>query len=127
MAGHETGTEEGYVMDRLTIPMGVSSSSPVRCYNSGTSGGGGRMPMTERRQPTGTPTDPPLRRIRLEAGISQTELARRSGVARTRINEYETGGKDFANATLRTARRLADALDTTIDRLLPDNRDKGKD
>ncbi|MBT1164650.1 helix-turn-helix transcriptional regulator [Bifidobacterium felsineum] len=68
-----------------------------------------------------------LRKTRVEKGVSQTELAERSGVARPRIVEYETGRKDFMNATLKTARRLADALDTSIDRLLPDKPDEEKE
>ena len=54
-------------------------------------------------------------------GLSQAELARRSGVARTRIIDYEKGRIDLANATVRTAGRLAKALGTTIDRLAGDD------
>lgn len=62
-----------------------------------------------------------LRLARIEAGLSQAELARRSGVARTRIIDYEKGRIDLANATVRTAGRLAKALGTTIDRLAGDD------
>ena len=54
------------------------------------------------------------------AGLTRAELARRTGVAATRISEYarpRPGRADPANMTLRTARALARALGVTIDAL----------
>lgn len=53
-------------------------------------------------------------------GPARAELARRTGVAATRISEYarpRPGRADPANMTLRTARALARALGVTIDAL----------
>ncbi|MCJ7829387.1 MAG: XRE family transcriptional regulator [Dehalococcoidia bacterium] len=50
-----------------------------------------------------------LRRLRLEAGLSQRELARRSGVDREYICQIEAG--KTKSMTLRLAQRLAKGLD----------------
>jgi len=49
-----------------------------------------------------------LRRLRLEAGLSQRELAKRSGVDREHINQIEAN--KTKSMTLRTAERLAKGL-----------------
>jgi len=49
-----------------------------------------------------------LRRLRLEAGLSQRELAKRSGVAREHINQIEAN--KTKSMTLRTAEALAKGL-----------------
>lgn len=59
-----------------------------------------------------------LQQARAKTNLSQTELARLSGVPRPRIVEYENGRKDFMNATIRTADKLAKAMNTSIDRLI---------
>lgn len=54
------------------------------------------------------------------AGLTRAELARRTGIAASRISEYarpRPGHTDPANMTLRTARALARALGVTIDAL----------
>lgn len=66
------------------------------------------------------------------AGLTRAELARRTGIAASRISEYarpRPGHADPGNMTLRTARALARALGVTIDDLydtmamrIPENR-----
>lgn len=52
-----------------------------------------------------------LKRLRLERGLSQVDLWQASGVHHVTIARIETGN---AKASLRTIRRLADALDLSI-------------
>jgi transcriptional regulator with XRE-family HTH domain len=60
-----------------------------------------------------------LKRLRELAGLSQSELARRSGVRRPIINMLESGAR--TGLTAESARRLARALDITVDYLLGDS------
>lgn len=65
--------------------------------------------MTKR---TPSPADgATLRRLRLAAGWSQQELARRSGVGQASIQKLESGEK---TVTLPTARRLCVALNSSL-------------
>lgn len=59
-----------------------------------------------------------LREIRIEKGLSQSELARRSRVHRVSICRYEAGVK---KPSVDTVVRLADALGVTTDELLRDS------
>lgn len=52
---------------------------------------------------------------RHRAGLTQHELAKRSGIRQSTISEYERGKRRL---TLRTAMRLAEALGTEPERLL---------
>ena len=56
-----------------------------------------------------------LRRFRERAGLSQHELARRSGVSRSAIAGVETG--DRGDLSLENTIKVADALGITIDAL----------
>lgn len=58
-----------------------------------------------------------LRRHRLLAELSLTELAQRTGLSRTTIHLLERGHQ---HPSLVTAQRLARALETTVDVLFPD-------
>ena len=60
--------------------------------------------------------DPPLRVWREFRNLSQTALARASGVSRVQIVELEAGRNSGAVHTLR---KLADALDAAEDDLIP--------
>lgn len=53
-----------------------------------------------------------LAAIRSDKGITQTELAQRSGVSRTLINQLETGVRDVI--TTKTMIKLSKALETPI-------------
>jgi transcriptional regulator with XRE-family HTH domain len=55
-----------------------------------------------------------LREKRKEVGISQEELAQRSGLHRTVISDHERGRAD---PQLQSIAKLADALDTTVSEL----------
>jgi transcriptional regulator with XRE-family HTH domain len=57
-----------------------------------------------------------LRRLREKAGMSQLDLAKRSGVAQGYISELEAGQKD--NPTLPTLRKLAAALRVKVTDLI---------
>ncbi len=52
-----------------------------------------------------------VRRLREQAGVSQTELAERSGVVQSAISDYERGKKEPAFSTLQ---RLATAVDLDV-------------
>lgn len=54
-----------------------------------------------------------LKQIREEKGLSQIELAEKSGVSRVTISMLETGTQK--NTTANTLLRLSEALDVTID------------
>jgi transcriptional regulator with XRE-family HTH domain len=56
-----------------------------------------------------------LRRIRLKAGLSQEELARRAGVHRTYVGGVERGER---NPTVVTLRKLADGLGVKPEEIL---------
>ena len=58
-----------------------------------------------------------VRRRRLAAGLSQEQLADRSGLHRTYISMIERG---LRTATVQTVAKLADALSTTGSELLRD-------
>lgn len=49
-----------------------------------------------------------IRQLREERGLTQTELARKSGLAQPTLSELERGSK--TNPSLKVLRRLADAL-----------------
>ncbi|WP_206664118.1 helix-turn-helix domain-containing protein [Thermomonospora catenispora] len=71
---------------------------------------------------TGTPSGPPLdliaaaiRRERERAGLSLTELARRSGLAKSTLSQLESGS---GNPSVETLWALSVALDIPVSRLI---------
>lgn len=56
-----------------------------------------------------------LRAIRLERGLTQTQVAERLGVTQARYGHYETG---YRGVTLKLIPSLAEALETSIEDLL---------
>jgi len=64
------------------------------------------------------PTESPLKRIRLQRQLSQTQLARLSKVKLRNIQCYEQGDVDVANAKAETLYALAKTLDCSIEDLL---------
>ena len=60
--------------------------------------------------------EPPLRVWREFRGLSQSELARASGVNRVQIVDIEA---DRNSGSVRTLRKLADVLSVTVDDLIP--------
>ena len=59
-----------------------------------------------------------LKRIRTEAGLSQSKLAEASGVSVRMIQHYEQRVKDINAAAAVTVYRLAQALDCTVEDLI---------
>jgi transcriptional regulator with XRE-family HTH domain len=59
-----------------------------------------------------------LKRIRETAGLSQSQLARLSGVSLPMIQKYEAGIRDINVAQALTLYKLAQALNCTIEELL---------
>lgn len=59
-----------------------------------------------------------LRELRRQRGLTQAELAQRADVHQTTISDIEIGG--VKNPTLDVARRIAKALDVSVDELFPD-------
>lgn len=62
---------------------------------------------------------------RRQAGLSQTELARRTGLRQSWISDLERGHYDVRNMTLRNAARLAAALHVHAEDLLDDEQPTG--
>ena len=61
-----------------------------------------------------------LKEIREKRGLTQKELAKKSGINFRMISQYEQGIKNLNNARLITILKLANALDTSIFYLLTD-------
>lgn len=57
-----------------------------------------------------------LKRLRVEKGLSQQELADLSGMSKNHISRMENGGQD--NPNIRTVVAIASALDVTVDDLI---------
>lgn len=53
-----------------------------------------------------------LKKLRLQSGLSQAELAQKAGMSQQAISDYETSRK---NPSLLAAERIATGLDTTVD------------
>lgn len=53
-----------------------------------------------------------LKKLRLQSGLSQTELAAKAGMSQQAISDYETSRK---NPSLLVAEKIAIGLDTTVD------------
>ncbi len=59
-----------------------------------------------------------LKRIRIKAGLTQKELAKKSDVNFRMIQHYEQGDKDLNRAAVETVIKLARALDCNITDLI---------
>lgn len=71
-----------------------------------------------------------VRRARLAAGLTQTELGRRAGITQSVVSAYESGRREPALSTLArlieaTGARLAVSVEPRSDRELPDT-DRGR-
>ncbi|MFW6089435.1 MAG: helix-turn-helix domain-containing protein [Gemmatimonadota bacterium] len=62
-------------------------------------------------EPAG-PIGPQIRRLRIEQGLTQAEVAERTGTSAPTMHRYETGWDRFQIATLR---RIAEALGATLE------------
>lgn len=60
-----------------------------------------------------------IKEFRMTRGWTQSELARKSSVSQSFINALESGSKD---ATSKTLRKLAEALEVTISDLLGESK-----
>lgn len=69
-----------------------------------------------------------LRELRQRRGLSQRELASKSGVSHINIAQFETGKRSIRSASLDTAIRLCDALRVANPRkLLEDSTESPKE
>lgn len=59
-----------------------------------------------------------LARRRAELGLTQAQLARRAGVPRQVVSNFENGWRSFRSSRVSTAVKLARALDCNIEDLL---------
>lgn len=59
-----------------------------------------------------------LQRIRKEQGLSQSALARKSGLSVRLIQDYEQGHKNINRASADTVRTLSEALCTTMESIM---------
>lgn len=53
-------------------------------------------------------------------GMTQKQLAKLTGLPQSRISEYESGAFSTMSMTIRTAKKIADALGCTIGDLMLD-------
>jgi DNA-binding transcriptional regulator YiaG len=60
----------------------------------------------------------PLAYYRTKAGLSQSQLAEKSGVSVRVLQNYEQGERDLAKAAAGTVVRLAQAVGVTVEELL---------
>ena len=60
----------------------------------------------------------PVRVWREHRGLSASELARHASVSSAHISAIESGASTGSTGSVQTLRRIADALDTTIDTLV---------
>ena len=51
-----------------------------------------------------------LRDLRIKQGLTQQQLAEKSGIQRVNVAQFESGTRDLSNASLVTVLRLADTL-----------------
>ena len=59
-----------------------------------------------------------LKRIRLDRGLTQKQLADLSGISIRKIQDYEQGHAPINKAAAITVKQLADALNVSMDKLL---------
>lgn len=59
-----------------------------------------------------------LQKARLEAGLSQSQLAERAGISIRTLQHYEIGDRDIRKAAIETGLRIADALGCNINDIL---------
>jgi transcriptional regulator with XRE-family HTH domain len=64
-----------------------------------------------------------LKQLRIEAGLTQKELANLSHIKLKRISEYETGERDLGNDTFSVGARIASALGVSVVELLDEQSD----
>jgi transcriptional regulator with XRE-family HTH domain len=62
-----------------------------------------------------------LRNLRIERGMTQEAVAQSCGISRQRVTNYEIGIRE---PNLDTLKKLATALDVTVDELLRDEDDE---
>lgn len=58
-----------------------------------------------------------IKELRLEKGMTQTQLAALAGTQQSRLGEYERGDKAIENMTVGQAKKIANALGVKIDEL----------
>lgn len=58
-----------------------------------------------------------IKELRLEKGMTQTQLAALAGTQQNRLGEYERGDKPIENMTVGQAKKIANALGVKIDEL----------
>jgi transcriptional regulator with XRE-family HTH domain len=61
-----------------------------------------------------------IRKLRRAKGLTQVELAELADLPQPAISWYESGSKPFDNMTVGTAKKLAKALQVSLDELLAD-------
>lgn len=60
-----------------------------------------------------------LKRLRAYAGYTQKQFSEESGVALRMIQLYEQGQNDIRKASVETVMKMADALNTSVEEILP--------
>ena len=61
-----------------------------------------------------------LKEIRIDLGLSQSQLAKKAEVNLRMLQYYEQGVKDIKKASGETIKKLADALDVTMAEIIKD-------
>lgn len=61
-----------------------------------------------------------LKEIRIDLGLSQSQLAKKAEVNLRMLQYYEQGVKDIKKASGETIKKLADALNVTMEEIIKD-------
>lgn len=59
-----------------------------------------------------------LQEVRLEAGLSQSQLAEKSGISIRTLQSWESGARDIRKAAVETVIALAEALGCNINDII---------
>ena len=64
--------------------------------------------------------------LRIKKGLTQDALSKKSQVCRLTVSNIETGKQDIENLKVRTLKKLAKALDTTVQELFFSDEEEDK-
>ncbi len=62
-----------------------------------------------------------IKTLRVSIGLTQRDLAQKSGISRTTLSQLETSDDFIYTLTLRTLTKLAKALEVSVRDIIPEN------
>lgn len=87
---------------------------PLHDYRAMVSTGGSKNLPDDLLDALAARQEHPIKLVRKHRGLTQAQLAKKSGISRPYLTEIETGKKD---GSIRAMKALADALDVTVGQL----------